>query len=49
MNYVPNMNRRSFLIAAAAAGGGFALGISAVRPGQRERADRSRPSSACGS
>src|SRR3954452_21819348 len=27
MNYVPNMNRRSFLVGTAAAGGGLALGI----------------------
>jgi isoquinoline 1-oxidoreductase subunit beta len=27
MNYVPNMNRRSFLIGTAAAGGGLAIGI----------------------
>jgi isoquinoline 1-oxidoreductase beta subunit len=28
MNYVPKMNRRSFLVTSAAAGGGFALGMS---------------------
>jgi isoquinoline 1-oxidoreductase beta subunit len=27
MNYVPKMNRRSFVVTAAAAGGGFALGL----------------------
>jgi isoquinoline 1-oxidoreductase beta subunit len=27
MNYIPNMNRRSFVIGAAAAGGGLALGL----------------------
>ena len=27
MNYIPNMNRRSFLIGTAAAGGGLAIGI----------------------
>ena len=27
MNYVPNLNRRSFLIGTAAAGGGLAIGI----------------------
>jgi isoquinoline 1-oxidoreductase beta subunit len=27
MNYVPNMNRRSFIVTAAAAGGGLALGL----------------------
>ena len=27
MNFVPNMNRRSFLIGTAAAGGGLAIGI----------------------
>jgi len=28
MNYVPKMNRRSFLVTSAAAGGGFALGMN---------------------
>ena len=27
MNYVPNMNRRSFVVGAAAVGGGLALGL----------------------
>jgi isoquinoline 1-oxidoreductase subunit beta len=27
MNYIPQMNRRSFIVTAAAAGGGFALGL----------------------
>ncbi len=27
MNYIPKMNRRSFVVGAAAAGGGLALGL----------------------
>src|SRR6266852_1971461 len=35
MNYVPKMNRRSFVVAAAAAGGGLALGLDLPLGGPR--------------
>ncbi len=50
MNYMPKMNRRTFVVSAAAAGGGLALGLDIPFGGpQAIRAQTARPRSTPGS